>query len=99
MYQDESKLRKKLNLNNRIIRKEKFNSNKTDKELLEFRHGAVVIAKKTNAKILPFAIKGEYKLIRKGVQIQFGNPIDISQMQLEDANEYLKNEVLNLLTK
>ena len=36
--------------------------NKTDKELLKFRHGAVAIAKKANSKIIPFAIKGKYKL-------------------------------------
>ena len=42
--------------------------NKTDKELLKFRHGTAVIAKKTNAKIVPFAIKGKYKLFRRGLQ-------------------------------
>lgn len=73
--------------------------NKTEKELLEFRHGTVVIAKKTNTKILPFAIRGKYKLFRKSLEIEFANPIDVSNMELEEANRYLKNEVLKLLRK
>ena len=73
--------------------------NKTDQELLKFRHGAVVIAKKTNTKIQPFAIKGKYRIFRKGVIIEFGKPIDVSKMEIEEANEYLRNEVLKLLRK
>ena len=73
--------------------------NKTDQELLRFRHGAVAIAKQANAQIIPFAIKGEYKLFRKGLTIEFGKPVDISQMETEDANEYTRNEVLDLLRK
>lgn len=73
--------------------------NRTENELLKFRHGTVVIAKKTNTKIMPFAIKGKYKLFRKDVIIEFGKPIDVSKMELEEANEYLRNEVLKLLRK
>lgn len=73
--------------------------NRTEKELLKFRHGAVVISQKTNSPIVPFAIKGEYKLFRKDVQIEFGKPIFTSNKEIEEANEELKNEVLNLLRK
>lgn len=73
--------------------------NRTENELLKFKHGTVVIAKKTNTKIVPFAIKGKYKLFRKGIIIEFGKPIDTSKMELEEANEYLRNEVLKLLRK
>lgn len=73
--------------------------NRTENELLKFRHGTVVIAKKTNTKILPFAIKGKYKIFRKGIIIEFGKPLDISNMEIEEANEYLRNEVLKLLRK
>ena len=73
--------------------------NRTENELLKFKHGTVVIAKKTNTKIMPFAIKGKYKLFRKGLIIEFGKPIDVSKMELEEANEYLRNEVLKLLRK
>lgn len=73
--------------------------NKSNEKLLKFRHGTVAIAQKTNTLILPFAIKGEYKLFRKGVILEFGKPIDVEKMELEEANEYLRNEVLNLLRK
>ena len=73
--------------------------NKTKQELLRFRHGAVAIAKQANAQIIPFAIKGEYKLFRKGLTIEFRKPVDITQMQREEANDYMRNEVLQLLRK
>ena len=73
--------------------------NKTEKELLKFKSGAVVIAKKANSKIVPFAIKGKYRLFRKGLRIEFGVPIDISKMEIEEANNYLRDEVLKLLRK
>lgn len=73
--------------------------NKTEKELLKFRHGAVAIASKTNSKIVPFAIRGKYKIFRKGLEIEFGNPINIKGMEIEEANKYLKNEVLEILRK
>ena len=73
--------------------------NKGTEELLKFRHGAVAIAKKTKTSILPFAIKNKYKIFKKSVVLEFGKPIDVSNMEIEEANEYLKNEVLNLLRK
>ena len=73
--------------------------NKTDQELLKFRHGAVAIAKQANAKIVPFAIKGQYKLFKKGLEIEFGEPVDINKMETEEANNYMRNQVLELLRK
>lgn len=73
--------------------------NKTNSELLKFRHGAVAIAKKTGTKIQPFAIRNKYKIFRKSVEIEFGKTIDISKMETEEANEYIRNEVLKLLRK
>ena len=73
--------------------------NKTDQDLLKFRHGAVAIAKQANSKIIPFAIRGEYKIFRKGLEIEFGKPLDISEMEIEEANEYIKNEVLKIYRK
>lgn len=70
--------------------------NRTEEDLLRFRHGAVVIAKNTNAKIVPFAINGKYKIFRKGLTLEFGKPIDISNLELEEANKLLRNEVLKL---
>lgn len=73
--------------------------NKTEQELLKFRKGTVVIAQRTGAKILPFAIRGKYRIFRKGLEIEFGSPIDVSNMEVEEANEYLRNKVLELLRK
>lgn len=73
--------------------------NKTSNELLKFKLGAVKMAKETDTKIQPFAIRGQYKLFRKGVELEFGKTIDISDMEINEANEYLKNEVLKLLRK
>lgn len=73
--------------------------NRTNQELLKFRHGAVEIAKKTNTPIIPFAIKGDYKLFKKGLSIEFEKPIKISHMEVEEANNYIRNEVLNILRK
>ena len=73
--------------------------NKTENEILKFRFGAVRLAQKTNTKIVPFGIRGKYRLFRKGVILEFGKPIDVSSMELEEANKYLENEVLNLLRK
>lgn len=73
--------------------------NKGTEELLRFRHGTVAIAKKTNTLILPFAIRNKYKIFRRSVVIEFGKTIDVSEMEIEEANEYLRNQVLNLLRK
>ena len=71
--------------------------NKGKEELLKFRYGAVRIAQKTNVPILPFAIKNKYNIFRKSVIIEFGEPIDVTNMEINEANEYLRNEVLKLL--
>lgn len=68
-----------------------------DKMLLKFRHGAVAIAQNTNSLIVPFVIKGKYKLFRKGVTLEYGKPIDVHNMELEEANKYLESTVLKLL--
>lgn len=73
--------------------------NKTQQEILKFRYGTVIIAKKTNSKIVPFAIRGKYRIFRKGIEIEFGKPIEVQGMEKEEANKYLENEVLNLLRK
>ena len=73
--------------------------NRTNKALLKFKSGAVRMAKDTNTLILPFAIKGEYKLFRKGLILELGKTIDVTGMEIEEANEYLKEQVLNLLRK
>lgn len=73
--------------------------NKTKKELLPFRRGAVLIAQRTNSKIVPFALRGKYKLFRKGIILEFGKPIDVLNLEKDVANDELKEEVLELVRK
>jgi len=73
--------------------------NKTKEVLQNFKTGTVIMAQKTKSQILPFAIRGNYKLFRKGLEIEYGKPIDVSNLDIQDANNYLKNEVLKLLMK
>ena len=62
--------------------------NKTkDKFLLPFKYGAVSMAKKTNATIVPFGITGDYKFRSKNLTIRFGVPFKVGDMELSKANE------------
>lgn len=65
--------------------------------LLPFKFGAVKMAKTTGKVIVPCAITGEYKLFRSTVKIHYGKAIDVSDMELEEANELLRNKILELL--
>ena len=73
--------------------------NRTTEELLNFKKGAVLMAQRTNSKIVPFAIKERYKAFRKRAKLEFGEPINVVNMDTNDANEYLREEVLKLLRK
>ncbi|MBE6144394.1 MAG: 1-acyl-sn-glycerol-3-phosphate acyltransferase [Firmicutes bacterium] len=46
-------------------------------KLLPFKRGAVTMAKETNTKIIPFAIKGDYKLFSKNLTIIFGEELEV----------------------
>ena len=72
--------------------------NYTQKLLLPFKRGAVTLAKETNTKIIPFAIRGRYLPFHE-LQIEFGEPIDVGNMELQEANKLLEDKVLELLIK
>ena len=71
--------------------------NKTKDLLLPFKFGAVSLAKKTDATIIPMAITGEYKFRTKNLQITFGKPFKVGDMDLEDANNKLYKEILKMI--
>lgn len=73
--------------------------NRTDELLLPFKFGAVSMAQKTNAKIVPFATTGDYKFRSKNLTVRFGKPFEIGDMTLEEANEKLRHEIEKLLKK
>ena len=71
--------------------------NKTDKFLLPFKFGTVSMAKKTNAKIVPFGITGDYKFRSKNLTIRFGKPFEVGDMSLEVANNKLEKLIGDLM--
>jgi 1-acyl-sn-glycerol-3-phosphate acyltransferase len=71
--------------------------NRTNELLQSFKFGAVSLAEKTNAYIVPFAITGEYKFRSKDLTVTFGKPFKVGKKTLEEANEKLYNEILKIL--
>jgi len=76
-----------------------YNRNKTKEFLLPFKFGAVSMAQKTNAKLVPFGTTGEYKFRSKNLTVRFGKPIEIGDMSLEEANEKLAKAIGDLMKK
>ena len=71
--------------------------NYTDKLLLPFKKGAVIMAKETNTKIIPYCIVGDYKFRSKNLKIVFGDAIHFKDETIEEANEILFNTIKDLL--
>ena len=71
--------------------------NKTKEFLLPFKFGAVSMAKKTNATIIPFGITGTYKFRSKDLTVRFGKPFKVENMTLEEANNKLYKEIEHLM--
>lgn len=70
--------------------------NKTDLFLQPFKFGAVSMAKKTGAYLVPFGITGEYKFRSKDLTIRFGKPFKV-EGELDKANEKLFKTVEKLM--
>ncbi len=70
--------------------------NRTEMLLQPFKFGAVSMAQKTDAYIVPFAITGKYKF-RGDLKVTFGKPFKVGKMDLEKANDKLYKQVEKLL--
>ena len=68
-----------------------------DSLLLDFKFGAVSLAKKTNSPIIPMVTTGDYKKKSKNLIVQFGKPFVVGDMSLEDANKKLRSIFIDLL--
>ena len=68
-------------------------------DLLPFKFGAVSLAKKTNALIVPFGISGEYTGKKGKLTTRIGKPFSVSDMDLEEANKVLREKILKLMKK
>lgn len=71
--------------------------NYTSEVLLPFKYGAVVMAKRTGSKIVPYSITGDYRFRSKNLKIVFGEPLDVSELDVEEANQLLFNKVKELI--
>ena len=71
--------------------------NKTDNFLLRFKTGAVSMAKKSDAYIVPFGLTGDYKFRSKNLTVRYGEPFKVDNMTVEEANNKLYNEVERLM--
>lgn len=71
--------------------------NKTQEFLLPFKYGAVSMAKKTDAYLVPFGITGDYVFRSKNLVIKYGKPFKVTDMELEEANNLLYETVKKLM--
>ena len=70
---------------------------KDEVDLLPFKFGAVSLAKKTNALIVPFGISGEYTGKKGKLTTRIGKPFSVKDMDLEAANALLREKILKLM--
>lgn len=68
-----------------------------DDIILPFKFGAVKMAQETNSLIVPFGVTGDYKVSNNNLTLRFGNPINVNNMDLEEANKCLRNTVKKLV--
>ena len=70
---------------------------KDEVDLLPFKYGAVSLAKKANALIVPFGISGEYTGRKGNLTCKIGKPFSVNNLELEEANKKLRKEILKLM--
>lgn len=70
-----------------------------DSLLLPFKYGAVSMARKMKAPVVPFAVTGDYRYHSNSLFVKVGKPIDVSEMTNEEANEALRSAILDLYIK
>ena len=64
--------------------------------LLPFKYGAVSMAAKSNAQVVPFAVNGNYNVGSDSLIVRFGAPFCCHSGQLEEDNKILRNKFLTL---
>jgi len=73
--------------------------NKTDKIILPFKLGTVVIAKRSKTDIIPFSITGKYKLINNNLKLTIGKRICVKDYSTEDLLNKVEDDVKSLILK
>lgn len=70
--------------------------NRTNNIIIPFKRGAVIIASESDSEILPFAITGEYKFLKKGVKLSFGTPYKVTGNKEKDI-KILEDKITKLI--
>ena len=70
--------------------------NRTDDVIMPFKIGAVKMSHDADATLVPFVITGKYKLFRKGIKIEFLEPMKMSD-DLDYENKRLMDIISNKL--
>lgn len=71
--------------------------NKTKELLLPFKYGAVSMAKKTDAYIIPCCVTGHYKFRSKDLLVRYGKKFKVTDLDLEEANKLLYENIKSLM--
>lgn len=71
--------------------------NTSEELLLPFKFGAAALAKRTSSPIIPYAITGDYRFRSRNLKILFGEPLDVSNLSVEEATGLLFNSVKALI--
>ena len=74
--------------------------NRGEGVILPFKIGAVKMAHDANKKIVPFVIKGDYKIFRfkRDLRIEFFEPFNVDTDNLDEANEKFMKFISDKLT-
>lgn len=64
--------------------------------LMEFKMGAIKIASASNKEIVPFVIKGKYRILGKGIHLTFLKPMRFKEVN-EEENKRLRNTIKSVL--
>ena len=67
--------------------------------ILPFKLGTVIIAKRGKAPIVPFAITGNYSLVKRNLKLTIGKRIDSDQYTTKDLLEKVEDDVKTLILK
>ncbi len=78
----------------KVISKEEYQSH----IFLPFKYGAVSMANKTKAKVVPFVITGDYSFRSKNLTVQIGKAISMTG-DLEKDNNHLRDEMIQMYFK
>ena len=55
------------------------------------------MAQKTDAIIVPFGVTGDYEIGNDNLTVSFGEPFKVGNRDLAEANQELREKVLNLV--